>query len=74
MTKQRKGPGLGLYFAAMLLLLAAYYVMFGSVGTPEASFAQVEALFTGEQVQSFVIRDGDELYLTLRDGDRKSVV
>ncbi len=68
MTKQRKGPGLGLYFAAMLLLLAAYYVMFGSVGTPEASFAQVEALFTGEQVQSFVIRDGDELYLTLRDG------
>ncbi len=68
MTKQRKGPGLGLYFAAMLLLLAAYYVMFGSVGTPEASFAQVEALFAGEQVQSFVIRDGDELYLTLRDG------
>jgi len=68
LTKQRKGPGLGLYFAAMLLLLAAYYVMFGSVGTPEASFAQVEALFAGEQVQSFVIRDGDELYLTLRDG------
>ena len=68
MTKQRKGPGLGLYFAAMLLLLAAYYVMFGSAGTPEASFAQVEALFAGEQVQSFVIRDGDELYLTLRDG------
>ena len=68
MSKQGRGPGLGLYFAAIILLLVAYYVFYGSSRSPSVSYAKVEALFQEEQVRSFEIRDGDELYMTLRDG------
>ena len=68
MTKQGKRPGMGIYLAAMLLLLAAYYVFYGSIRTPGVTYAQVGDLFRLEQVDSFIIRDGDELYLTLKDG------
>ena len=59
---------MGIYLAAMLLLLAAYYVFYGSIRTPGVTYAQVGDLFRLEQVESFIIRDGDELYLTLKDG------
>ncbi len=68
MTKQRNRPGIGLYFAILLVLLCAYYVFFGASRAPDVSFAQVRDLFQREQVHSFVIQDGDELYLALRDG------
>ncbi|MCI9215133.1 MAG: ATP-dependent zinc metalloprotease FtsH [Oscillospiraceae bacterium] len=35
---------------------------------PGVSYAQVEDLFRREQVQSFYVKDGSELYLSLRDG------
>ena len=68
LPKQGKGPGLGLYFAAIILLLAAYFVFYGTARTPAVSYAKVEALFETEQVESFQVRDGDELYLYLKDG------
>ena len=68
MTKQRNRPGIGLYFAILLVLLCAYYVFFGASRAPDVSYAQVRDLFQREQVHSFVIQDGDELYLALRDG------
>ena len=68
MTRHRKGPGLGLYFAAILLLLAAYYVFYGSVRPPTVSYSQVGDLFRTEQVESFTVKDGNELYLYLKDG------
>ena len=68
MTKPKNRPGMGFYFAVVLLLLCAYYVFFGSLRTPAITYAQVEDLFRQEQVASFYVKDGDQLYLTLRDG------
>ena len=68
MTKQRNRPGMGIYFIILVLLLCGYYVFFGTSRTPDISYAQVRELFLREQVQSFVIQDGDELYLNLKDG------
>ena len=68
MPKQRRGPGLGLYFAAIILLLAAYLVFYGSARTASVSYAQVEELFREERVEKFLVRNGDELYLYLKDG------
>ena len=68
MTKQRNRPGLTVYFIILLFLLCAYYVFFGVSRVPEVSYAQAQELFRREQVHSFIIRDGDELYLTLKDG------
>ena len=59
---------MGIYFIILLLLLCGYYVFFGTSRTPDISYAQVRELFLREQVQSFVIQDGDELYLNLKDG------
>ena len=59
---------MGIYFIILLLLLCGYYVVFGTSRTPDISYAQVRELFLREQVQSFVIQDGDELYLNLKDG------
>lgn len=42
MTNHTKRPGMGLYFAAILLLLGAYYFFYGSMGIPAVTFAQVE--------------------------------
>ena len=69
MTKQRNRPGMGLYFAILLLLLCAYYVFFGASRAPDVSYAQVRDLFQREQVASFIIRDGDELYMALKSGE-----
>ncbi|MDE7218689.1 MAG: ATP-dependent zinc metalloprotease FtsH [Oscillospiraceae bacterium] len=59
---------MGLYFAALIILLCAYYIFFGASRTPDVTYAQVRDLFLREQVASFVIRDGNELYLGLKDG------
>ncbi len=68
MSKQRNRPSLGIYFALMIILLCAYYFFYGTSRTPEITYAQVRDLFLREQVVSFVIRDGNELYLGLKDG------
>ncbi len=68
MTKQRNHPSMGLYLAVILLLLCGYYLFFGALRTPKISYAQVEELFRREQVASFFVKDGDELYLNLKDG------
>ena len=68
MTRQKNRPGMGLYFAVLLILLCAYYVFFGATRSPDVSYATVRDLFHREQVASFVIQDGDELYLALKDG------
>ena len=63
---------MGLYFAAILLLLGAYYFFYGSMGIPAVTFAQVETLFEDGKVISFSIRDGNDLYLNLTDGSARS--
>ena len=68
MSKQRNRPSLGIYFALMIILLCAYYFFYGTSRAPEITYAQVRDLFLREQVVSFVIRDGNELYLGLKDG------
>jgi len=68
LTKQRNRPGVGVYFALILLLLCGYYLFFDMTRVPGVSYAQVEDLFRREQVQSFYVKDGSELYLSLRDG------
>ena len=68
MTKQTKNPGMGLYFLAIILLLLAYYAFAGGDRTPTVTYAQVEDLFQREQVTSFYVRDGNQLYLNLQDG------
>ncbi len=68
MTNHTKRPGMGLYFAAILLLLGAYYFFYGTMGIPAVTFAQVETLFEDGKVISFSIRDGNDLYLNLTDG------
>ena len=68
MTRQRNFPGVGFYFALLAVLLCAYYLFFGAVRTPAVSYAQVEDLFRREQVSSFFVKNGSELYLNLRDG------
>jgi len=68
LTKQTKNPGMGLYFLAIILLLLAYYAFAGGDRTPTVTYAQVEDLFQREQVTSFYVRDGSQLYLNLQDG------
>ena len=69
MTKKGRTPGFGLYFMAIILLLAAYYIFYGTMGTTSVTYAQVQELFRGEQVKSFYVKDGDSLYLNLVSGD-----
>ena len=59
---------MGLYFLAIILLLLAYYAFAGGDRTPTVTYAQVEDLFQREQVTSFYVRDGSQLYLNLQDG------
>ena len=68
MTKQTRNPGMGLYFLAIILLLLAYYAFASGDRTPTVTYAQVEDLFQREQVTSFYVRDGSQLYLNLQDG------
>ncbi len=68
MTKQTRRPHLGLYFMAIIVLLLAYYFFYESTAAPSVTYAQVEELFHREQVESYYVQDGEDLYLNLRDG------
>ena len=61
MRREGRGPGMGLYFMVLLLMLGAYYVFFSTGRTTEVTYAQVEDLFRLEQVDSFCIKDGNQL-------------
>ena len=39
MTKQTKRPGMGLYFAAMMLMLLAFYAFSGSMNTTGITYS-----------------------------------
>ncbi len=70
MTNDTRRPGFGVFFLTLLLLLAIF--SFVSVNSANhavtVTYAQVEAFFQTEQVSRFAIRNGNELYLTLKDG------
>ena len=68
MTKQTRRPGMGLYFMAAIVLLLAFYAFSGSMGSTGITYAQVQDLFQREQVKSFYVKDGTDLYLNLQDG------
>jgi len=68
LTKKGRYPGFGLYFMAIILLLAAYYMFYGPMGTSSITYSQVQNLFQQEQVESFYVKDGDSLYLNLKSG------
>ena len=68
MTKQTKRPGMGLYLMAMIVLLMAFYIFSGSMNTPGITYSQVQDLFQKEQVKSFYVKDGTDLYLNLQNG------
>ena len=59
---------MGLYFMAAALLLLTFYAFSGGTGAAGVTYAQVQDLFENEQVKSFYVRDGTELYLNLQDG------
>ena len=68
MSRPKNRPGTGFLIAVVLLLLFAYYFFFGSLRTPTITYAQVESLFRQEQVASFYVKNGNQLFLTLKDG------
>jgi len=59
---------MGLYFMAAIVLLLAFYAFSGSMGSTGITYAQVQDLFQREQVKSFYVKDGTDLYLNLQDG------
>ena len=68
MTKQTRRPGMGLYFMAAILLLLAFYAFSGTGAATTVTYSQVQDLFQTEQVKSFYVKDGTELYLNLQNG------
>ena len=68
MTKQTRRPNLGLYFAFIALLLLAYYGFNSGSAAAAVTYAQVQDLFAREQVKSFYVQNGTDLYLNLHDG------
>ena len=68
MTKQTKRPGMGMYLAVMFLLLMAYQAISNTNSGSAVTYAKVEQLFYEEQVVTFSVRNGNELYLALKDG------
>ena len=68
MTKQTRRPGIGLYFLAAIMLMLAFYAFSGSSGGAAVTYSQVQDLFEKEQVKSFYVKDGTDLYLNLQDG------
>ena len=60
---------MGLYFLIIMLLLAAFYGFSDFFGPKTVTYAEVENLFYTEQVESFLVDDGDMLYMNLRSGE-----
>ena len=73
MTNKTRRPSIGIYFLFVIALLAAYYALYGSDSASSVTYAQVRTLFEQEQVESFYVRDGKELYLNLKGGDLETV-
>ena len=59
---------MGLYFLAAIMLMLAFYAFSGSSGGAAVTYSQVQDLFEKEQVKSFYVKDGTDLYLNLQDG------
>ena len=68
MTKQTRRPGMGLYFMVAILLLLAFYAFSGTGAATTVTYSQVQDLFQKEQVKSFYVKDGTDLYLNLQNG------
>jgi len=68
LTKQNKRPISGLYFILLFAMLILMLLFPAESGTADVSYARVRELFESEQVESFQIRDGNQLYLKLADG------
>ena len=73
MTNKTRRPSIGIYFLFVIALLAAYYALYGSDSASSVTYAQVRTLFEQEQVESFYVRDGKELYLNLKGSDLETV-
>ena len=61
-------PGMGLYFMVAILLLLAFYAFSGTGAATTVTYSQVQDLFQKEQVKSFYVKDGTDLYLNLQNG------
>ena len=59
---------MGFFFLIFSLLIFGSYLISASLGPQEVTYAEVEDLFHAEQVVSFWVDDGDDLYLNLADG------
>ena len=68
MMRKGRSPGFGIYLMTIILLLAAYYVFYGAMGTPSVTYSTVQSLFEQERVETFYVKDGNTLYLNLKDG------
>ena len=68
MTKQTRRPSMGFFFLIVSLLILGFYLISAGFGPQEVTYADVEDLFRKEQVESFWVNDGDDLYLNLVDG------
>ena len=68
MTKQTRRPGMGLYFMIISVLLMFYFLFAQDSGAVSVTYAEVLDLFQAEQVESFYVRNGNELFLLLDDG------
>ena len=69
MTKQKRRPGLGLYLLIISLLIMLFYGFSDLFGPETVTYAEVENYFYTEQVESFLVDDGNMLYLNLISGE-----
>ena len=68
MTKQTRRPNFGFIFLLLSLLILAFYSFSDLLGPASVTYAEVQTLFESEQVESFLVQDGDTLFLNLKDG------
>jgi len=68
LTKQTRRPNFGFFFLLLSLLILAFYSFSDMLGPASVTYAEVQTLFESEQVESFLVQDGDTLYLNLKDG------
>ena len=68
MTKQTRRPSFGFLFLLLSLLIFAFSSFSDLFGPAAVTYAEVQTLFETEQVESFLVQDGDTLYLNLKSG------
>ncbi len=69
-TKKTKRPSIGPFILIAFLLTVAFSLISAQFGPKVISYAQVEELFLTEQVVKFEVKDGNVLYLELKDGTK----